>query len=139
MPTLADNLLSKGALELAALAVTLGIGTFFGVGAALIIRFVPGPTKEDMSHDRIMWEIKEESLPIYSNDEVHRDTVESNRLGEVLVSKHSRERENERMPSYYNPDPQPHPSLTPPVTDDRLNRKQKERSEASNKSYHEAA
>ena len=42
---MADYLLIKGAYDLAAIAVTLGVGVLFGVGGGLVIRYIPGPNK----------------------------------------------------------------------------------------------
>lgn len=57
-PTLADSLLIKGGYEIAAIAVTLGLGIVFGVSSGFIIKYLPGPTKDDINNDRLLWEIK---------------------------------------------------------------------------------
>lgn len=79
-PTLTSNVLITGALDLAAIALTLGIGLLFGVGSGFILKYLPGPNKEDLGQDRIMWEVQYESLPLYLADEIPADIINTNRL-----------------------------------------------------------
>lgn len=86
----------KGAYTLAALALTIGIGALFGVGAGLIIKLIPGPSREDINNDQLLWDIRDETIPIYRNDEMHKD-LNSNRLDSNLIDKPSK---IERSPNF---------------------------------------
>lgn len=47
-PTLADNLTTTAPMELAGIAVTVGIAAVFGAGSGLILVFVAGPTHSEI-------------------------------------------------------------------------------------------
>lgn len=53
-----------------------------------------------MCHDKLMWDIKDECMPINPQTDVQRDTLDSNRLGEDLMVRRDRE---EQIPSYFIP------------------------------------
>lgn len=67
-PSLTSSILTSAAYDLAALALTIGLGLLFGVGCGYLLKLLPGPNKEDIGLDKIMWDVQYESQPLYLSD-----------------------------------------------------------------------
>ena len=45
IPILTDNVLISGAMDLAAIPITVGFGLAFGIGSGYLLKYLPGPNK----------------------------------------------------------------------------------------------